>query len=567
MFIDAREVPGNTEIEADLCIVGGGAAGISLAKEFIGLPIRVCLVESGGLTFDAATQELYRGDNVGLDYYPLDVCRLRYFGGSTNAWGGWCRPLDPIDFEQRPWVRDSGWPFGHEELEPYYARAHALCQIENPEYDPAQCLRQLKVRDARVLPMGADRIETTMYSFSPPTRFGRVYESEIRRADNITCLLYANVTSIDTDETASVATRVNIACLDGKHLAVSARCFVLAAGGVENARLLLLSNRVMAAGLGNAHQIVGRYFMEHTHTERRLITVNPSAALGFYGMDFVHRRISARLSLTPALQRRENLLQYSANIRPVYNGESSTGWKAFKHLIEAFHPKWQVDPIFRIPPYETKRFRIRDAAMMAAHPFSVGAATIGNVFRINRLISHFMLESKSEQAPNPLSAIRLSTARDRLGLNRVELDWRMLALDRQTVCRAEDIIDEELRRLGIGQLEDRPAEHVESWPATLCGGWHQIGTTRMHEDPRRGVVDENCLVHGMSNLFIAGSSVFPTSGTTTPTLTIVALTLRLSDHLKAATFARLARQQFTETPMTPARAGRVAHDRKVASSS
>lgn len=537
MFLDARQIERDTDLDTDLCIVGGGAAGITLARRFMGGQTRVCLIESGGLSFDAATQTLYQGENVGIDYYPLDVCRLRFFGGSTNAWGGWCRPLDEIDFESRPWIAGSGWPFGYDSLEKYYAEAHKICQIDNPQYDASDHLENIGDKYTSILPIDPGQFETTVYTFSPPTRFGRTYAEEIRRSSNITCLLHANVTNIDTTDDVGAVTGVRISCIGGNKFTVRAKTFVLAAGGVENARLLLLSNDKRAAGLGNDHDLVGRYFMEHPQTERRLVSVRPDAPLDFYGLNYVQSSISARLSLTPGIQRQNELLQYSANIKPVYVGEDSAGWMSFKKLYEWLHPKWSIDPISRFPPYEPKGFRLEHPINMTRDAIKLSKAVLGNALKPKQLISHFVLQSKSEQEPNPDSRIRLTTQRDLLGQNRVELDWRMSSLDRRTMCVAEDILDEEFKRLDIGRLDDRGDGEEEAWPSSLHGGWHQLGTTRMHDDPKRGVVDANSQVHGLSNLFVAGGSVFPTSGVTTPTLTIVALAVRLADHLQSTAFA------------------------------
>jgi len=167
-----------------------------------------------------------------------------------------------------------------------------------------------------------------------------------------------------------------------------------------------------------------------------------------------------------------------------------------------------------------------------------GTAIAGllRLYQPNRFIKGFVLESKPEQAPNPDSHVTLDDARDAFGLRRVKIDWRMLPIDRRTVVRGEEIIDAELRRMGIGSLVPLPETEIEAWPDSLEGGWHQLGTTRMHADAEHGVVDPNSRVHGMSNLYIAGGSVFPTSGTAPPTLTIVALALRLAAHLKQDIF-------------------------------
>ncbi len=259
MFVDAHTVLPGTLIEADVCIVGAGAAGTTLARELIGTHFEVCLLESGGLEFDQHTQSLYRGENVGFPYYSLDAVRLRYFGGTTNHWMGACRPLDPIDFESRPWVPYSGWPFDKSHLDPFYIRAHSICQLGPYEYDPATW----ETEENPQLPILGGRVATAMCQNSPPTRFGQVYREEIKRAPNIQTYLFANVVKIETSSTAQKVVRIHVATLQGNKFWVSARLFILATGAIENPRLLLASNEVQSTGLGNKNDLVGRFFMEH----------------------------------------------------------------------------------------------------------------------------------------------------------------------------------------------------------------------------------------------------------------------------------------------------------------
>src|SRR5271163_1943823 len=136
MFIDLRSIPDGTEITTEICIVGAGAAGITLAREFNGSGMACALLESGGTDFDSKTQELYAGDNIGRPFLDLTTCRLRYFGGTTNHWGGWCLPLDPIDFEAREGLAYRGWPFGRFELYRWYRQAQDVCKIGPFDYAP-----------------------------------------------------------------------------------------------------------------------------------------------------------------------------------------------------------------------------------------------------------------------------------------------------------------------------------------------------------------------------------------------------------------------------------------------
>jgi choline dehydrogenase-like flavoprotein len=196
------------------------------------------------------------------------VCRLRYFGGSTNEWGGWCRPLKPIDFEEQPWVPYSGWPFSFGDLEPYYRRAQAICQLGPYGYDISYLKTQI---GSELLPLDQGRLVTDVIQFSPPTRFGEVYRPEIKSAANVRTYLSANVTNIETGEPPNAITRLRAETLSGRKFWITAKCYILAAGGLESARLLLISNAAEKTGLGNRYDLVGRFFMDHPEPEVGLL--------------------------------------------------------------------------------------------------------------------------------------------------------------------------------------------------------------------------------------------------------------------------------------------------------
>src|SRR5262252_3915922 len=195
LHIDARTLPDGSLLEGDVCIVGAGAAGISLALEWAASSRTVLLLEGGGFQYEPAMQELYRGAIVGLPYYPLQAARLHQFGGTTGHWAGFCSTLDPIDFEQREWVSHSGWPLPRRELDPFYARAQSLLELGPDEYAAADWQR----RDPTMVPLPVDPrvMWTKMWQFSPPTRFGTRYRSAIVDAPNIHLYAHANVCEVE----------------------------------------------------------------------------------------------------------------------------------------------------------------------------------------------------------------------------------------------------------------------------------------------------------------------------------------------------------------------------------
>lgn len=491
MFLDARGVPQGSELRYDLCIIGAGAAGITLARELTRAGTSVCVLESGGFTSDERVQLLYDGDNVGHDYTPLTQTRVRMFGGSTGHWEGWCRPLDPVDFIERPWVSGSGWPLARSELDPYYARAQKVCQLGPYEYDPDYWVRRI---GAAPLARSDPRVAAAVFQFSPPTRFGAVYRAQLRRARNVRIFLHANAVGFDSPGGRRIE-RVRVATLSGQRFSVASPLVVLATGGIENARLLL------ASGLGNQHDLVGRYFADHLHAPVALVALPGSPAVtSFYALHkgLAGATIRGVSTLSKQAERAHQSLRFSAVLAPV-----------------------EEDPFVRRSEESERRAEKRGAAVG-----SVARALDGGPER--RLFSLFM---RAEQAPNADSRVTLDDQRDALGVRKARLDWQLGDLDRQSVVVSVRTFAAALGAAGIGRVYSRPLVEDDFWPR-IFGGNHHIGTTRMHRNPRQGVVDGDCLVHGVDNLYVAGSSVFPTSGYANPTLTIVALALRLADHLR-----------------------------------
>jgi choline dehydrogenase-like flavoprotein len=496
MFIDARGLPADATIDSDICIIGAGAAGIALALRFAGAGLRVCLLESGGFAAGATTQALAEGESIGARYSPLPTAQLRFFGGNTNAWGGWFRGFDKIDFCRREWVEDSGWPIDGQSLAPYLERAAAICEV--PDAAAVPPLAALADARAPLVPFDPVRVETVLYRFSPPTRFGLAYREAIRVPAAVTCVLNAHALKLETEKGGRRVGGVAAGCLEGNRFRVRSRIVILATGAIENARLLLLSNDAMPCGLGNGYDLVGRYFMDHPHTRRALRPGPRRLPLRLYGVALRDRGFTAGLSIAPALQRQERLLNYKASIYPVFYGHRSPGWEGLRSVLLKVNRRWSSDPYDRERlPFAAKTFAPRQAAALALRFDGVVLGALSRLIPSQRLVRGWILESKPEQAPNRASRVTLDERRDAFGQPRARLDWRLLPLDRRTVVRAEEIIDAELRRLGIGRLAPLSPQESVAWPADFAGGWHQIGTTRMSRDPRCGVVDENCRVHGV----------------------------------------------------------------------
>ena len=478
------------------------------------------------MDFDPDVQALYEGENYG-DPAPKDPTesRLRYFGGTTNDWGGRCIPLHELDFQPRPWVPFSGWPISRSDLDPYYARAHAVLQLGPNVYDQ----RAWEFLDLPPLPMDKAKIQPCFWqhiSSKGGLRFGKVYLEDIRNADNIQVYLHANITNIQINDAQTRVKHVDVRTLDGKTGRVQAKFYILACGGMENARILLLSNSVNPRGLGNGHDLVGRFFMDHPTTVcGTVVTDEPGFLLKYFNLRRSNDTFfSAGLQMGEDVQRLEQVLNCSVTAKWIADPDAGTTaarqiWLDVKdgHVSDDLGGK--VRKVFS---------DLDSVAQMAYQRLVEGHRAVPKP----KLI---YLEAQSEQAPNPDSRISLSTERDALGLNRLRIDWRLTDQDRRTVKVMTQSVGSEFGRLNLGRV--RVADWLlaggPAWSPDTTGGNHHMGTTRMSNDPRTGVTAADCRVHGIGNLYVSGSSVFPTSGHANPTLTIVALALRLTDDIKA----------------------------------
>jgi len=537
MFLDTRSAGEGQTLEAAVCIVGGGAAGLTMALEFERRGVDTIVLESGGFKPDEGTMDLYRGENVGLPYDFGDGFRSRFLGGGSNCWGGWCRPLESEDFAVRSWVPNSGWPFGREELMPYYDRAHRVLSLGPSNFEVDYWVRAIGRPDVRQMSLDKGRVVDSISQFSKPIRFGLHFRGELKRAKSIRVFLHANVTDICTDSSGQTVQSVEVRTLSGRAIRVKARKFVLATGGIENARILLACNKQHANGLGNSHDLVGRYFMEHPRLVVHKMRFRPEWLRNkLYDIKFHYLNrvvaangtcIAAQLAVAPEIQEREGLLNGRIWFWSTFPGEHTEAAEAIVRMKHRLHRK-----------VDTQHSLLHDLGAMVRQPLDslnfIAARQVPMWFMKElqfKLITGGQFQMICEPTPNPDSRIMLSTSRDALGMPRVKVDWRLADQVKYTFDRSFQIVAEELNRAGVADVTLDPPLQGRDWPSTLEGTWHHMGTTRMHDSARRGVVDRNCRVHGMSNFYIAGSSVFPTAGANFPTFTLVALALRLSDHL------------------------------------
>ncbi len=515
MLFDVNAMDGDNEVSADVCIVGAGAAGIALAKELVGSHLRVCLLESGGFDPEPELQDLNRGSIQGRYYYDLRAGRMRAFGGTTNLWSGWSRPLDPIDFEARPFVPHSGWPITYDELLPFYQRAQEVLQLGDFAYAGHQYAEGIPDFFRSDQPAG--KVSTRVWRRSPPTRFGEAYRATLVDAANVEVYLHATVIELQTDADARAVTQVLAGALNGKRLRVKARSTVLCTGGLEVPRLLLLANGVKPNGLGNDRDLVGRYFMLHPqiYVARLMIDTRRLGLLKTVvkkeGKDYLR----GGLSVAEQVQRQEGLPNHAI----LFSTHQLKPLAGLKRKI--------VDGLTYDKSIESGIGRVM-ADVGGLTPDPAGQAEPTEDF------SALNLDLRMDHLPNPDSRVMLGKQTDAFGKREILLDWKTSRADFDSVRRTVEILGETFGELGMGRLQIRKwlLAKEENWPDDSEWDFHHMGATRMSADPATGVVDAHCRVHGVDNLYVASSSVFTTAGFVNPTMTIVALALRLADHLK-----------------------------------
>ena len=551
MIRDANNINSGSELGADLCIVGAGAAGITLALRLLGSGLRIVVLEAGGLHADAATQALYEAEIVDPALHsPGDKYRARRFGGSTTLWGGRCVPFDPWDFTHRPWISAQAWPIGHDEVARWYPDANALLEAGACDYAAATCVpggMRPMIEGFAPAHFNADGVER----FSRPTNFATAYRARLAADSATDILLNANVTEIGTDAAGGRVTHIRVRTLAGNAFTVTPTITVLAAGGLEVARLLLASRASHAAGLGNAHGHVGRHYMCHIAGVVGRLTLGQAKVAHGYQVAPDGTYCRRRLALGFAAQQREQVasavvrLHFPEIRNPAHRSGPLSALYLAKPLISYEYGK-------RLGGGGDAGLWLHHAANVATDPVTT-ALFLGHWLRKRSFAARkfpsvivpnrtglFSLDYHAEQVPNPDSRVSLCEATDRLGMPKLRIDWRYSRHDIETAQTTLRLLAQDLAAWGGGRLDYDPDAVEAAMTRDGAYGGHHIGTARMSAFAATGVVDANCRVHGLANLFIAGSAVFPTSSQANPTLTIVALALRLAEHLRRLATTRPA---------------------------
>jgi choline dehydrogenase-like flavoprotein len=568
MILDADNIEMGACLWADVCIVGGGPAGISMALSLSGQGLKIVLLESGKRREHAATQALYAGEVADERLHsPTDKYRQRVIGGSTATWGGRCVPFDPIDFETRAQVPDSGWPLSFEDLLPFYPEANALAEAGRFSYDADEAL------DAATPPMfrgfESELVRTnSLERFSCPTDFGRRYARRLQLASDVKVLLGANCTALRLEPDGKRLDEIEVKTLAGRSFRVVVRCAVLATGGLETARLLLASRDIARAGIGNEHDVVGRYYMCHIAGNVGTLTINGPTSDVRHGYEVSPEGVYCRrrLSVSAAEQRRRGLANAVARLHfpritdPSHRNGVLSGLFLVRRLISYEYGKRLNDGTVTTPAlYARHLFNIVadpvDTTAFLAHWVmrrTLAQRKFPSVILRNRT-NRFSLEVHGEQTPRADSRVTLTGKADALGMPQLRVDWRYSRGDIESARRTLDLIAQEFERTGTGRLEYDAGTFEEDLMRFGAYGGHHIGTARMGTDVRKSVVDPDCRVHSVDNLYVAGSAVFPTSSQANPTLTLIALSLRLGRHLAQRLTARPVAHVSVDPPSSPVR--------------
>ena len=550
----------------DVCIVGAGPVGLALALEAEALGLQVLLLESGQPEEAPDEHDASRAQVLNQQTHaPMTLAARRTLGGSSWLWGGRCVPFETIDFEARDYVPHSGWPIGREDILPWYPKAAAYLDCGSANFRSA----------APHWPDLGEIELSQLERWARQPRLAQKLAPRVLASPRIHLLFNATVTDITFDSGGK-----SVLSLQARHqeqtIAVQAARYVLAGGGLETTRLLLSVQQTHPAMFGASDGPLGRYYMGHIFGSIASIVLQQPedfAALDF-SCDATGTYVRRRFTLSEAAQRQHHLLNTSffadnppfydqrhrnATLSMVFLGLSipAIGRRVITEAIRLRHigpPPWH---------YSAHLMNILRRPWQAATDiWTILRLRYFSPVRKPGFVLHnqggaYALNYHAEQIPNPDSRVTLNEERDAYGMPRLTIDFRYLPADAESVAQAHAILDRQLRAAGKGQVDYHrpPDQRIAHIMEQATDGFHQAGTTRMSHDPRLGVVDRDCRVHGIDNLFIASSSVFPTTGEANPTFMAVALAARLAAKLAdLAATAPVATNTIAPTSRTPATA-------------
>lgn len=524
MLLDGNKLPPDTKLDCDLCVMGCGVAGTIIANELKDQLDSIIVLEAGARNFDPESQAFYATDNAHPVYPDPQYTRLRMLGGSSNHWENNTSPFDPIDFEKRDWVPNSGWPISFEDLAQYYTKAAQYCGAGDQGYSSAYWKDKI---EGKLFTDDTSNLTTGISIFAtPPVRFFEQYGDELTRSKSVRVFSNCNVTDVEHDGGTG---RVTKAFFDhgGKTSEVNAKAFVMCFGGIENARMLLHFNIKNGERLGNQGDNVGRYFMDHPVVEAAHFfpTNKKYSYQHFKDNQYGEKSVSSYLKLNEESINKYKLNNLRMPLIPKDNYYLSDGVSSF-HILKNSLSDGRIPDEFAT---HVVNF-VTDIDMVIE---GISRQTFSQkVFDHANDIDGFMIYMMMEQTPHKENRVKLGDGLDRLGIRKAAIDWKLHNSDIENLWRVLEVAAQDIGANGIGRLKILKERSERIFQEHLSFASHHMGTTRMSESASHGVVDKNHKVFGTKNFFIAGSSTFPTGGHVPPTLTIAATTLRLSEHIK-----------------------------------
>lgn len=480
---------------SDVCIIGAGAAGITLAIELADAGLDVLLCDGGGSRFSEQSQDSYAGEWSGEEYYDLDTCRLRYFGGSTNHWAGYCHPLQQSDFAPRTDLPAPGWPISFADVQPYYSRAGEIATL------PADTWNFSAIETAAKLPVLFDEssgMHASAFRWPRNANFRNEYFTKLTENPKVTVALNANFVDVDFGPSGTTVKSAHFRNYKDEMKTANAVKFVVSSGGIENAKLLLN----LAENHSQLSQVaprIGEFFIEH---------------LCYYNSVFLLMGKSEMEYLKPAVgPQKLDGAQHQWVCYPTPEARAANGIAANVSIA--------LDGTLFATPDD-----------VLARPESQGVKELMKSLGVSGSDQAVYCMMRSEQLPNPRSRLQLTTQRDRQGLRRVALVWDFDKRDLDSIVSTAGLFAKEIAKKGLGRVYAKRPDGKSQW-TTVYGGYHHMGTTRMSDSAAHGVVDTDCRVHGISNLYVGGSSIFSTGGWANPTINLMAFAVRLAEHLKA----------------------------------
>jgi len=520
-FRNADTIDEGAVLDTDVCIVGAGAGGIGLALELENSRFRVILLESGDAEPREAADELNDMEITGHPFNVKAQVRRRCLGGTTIATYGRSVLLDDIDFESRPWVSDSGWPIDEAQFRPFYPQTARILGLNQTELLYNRNWADHPVSQA----FTKNDLAIRIHRWGRHIDLGQAWGGRLRRSGTVEVLLRATAVECQAGENGSRIQTLAVRGLNGGRFTVRAKAFVLACGGFENPRLLLLSRQGASPPAMNWDP-VGRYYMSHPRSQKlaRLQLDPDRARLSNAVRTLVlHRNLKARgrlqfgFSPSEELQRKEQLLNVSGFFFAVSDSKAAAAQRALEQFTDK-NANQQQSLIARLG---TVSRQLPTLASGAIHRLML------KPFRPD----HLVMVDQCEQPPDPESRVTLGRERDRFGSPLGSLDWRIDAATTHSLRRLHGLLFEAFERQGLGRFESRLLDEPDLVPDYQdCA--HPTGTTRMSLSDRTGVVDSQCRVHGLQNLFVVGSSVFPVGGQANPTFAIIAMAVRVASHLR-----------------------------------